>query len=204
MGAIIIASNASDYFTSDVEDYSAAQLGQQSPRNVTPPNEENGPPQEKVAPPAEPEPEPEPRLISTAQARRMFAIARDKGLNNHQVKAVVKRHGFDSSKAITVDAYEVICDEIERTAQAAQGSKLDEPEAEVNGDEVSTTLDLLSQEQINKLYATADSFNMSQNALSTILRAHGYERCENIKGAEFEVMLKTIGDAGLESQAGGT
>jgi hypothetical protein len=51
-------------------------------------------------------------VISEAQVKRLFVLA--KGKDTDKVKSVVDKYGFKSSKDITKDKYNSICDEIEK------------------------------------------------------------------------------------------
>lgn len=50
--------------------------------------------------------------ISTAQQKRLFAIARDAGKDHDQVRELIGRHGFEHSHEITRAAYDSICAEL--------------------------------------------------------------------------------------------
>lgn len=52
-------------------------------------------------------------IISDAQRKRMFAVAGEHGVHTSEVKLIVERYGFASSKDITIDKYDAICHEIE-------------------------------------------------------------------------------------------
>ena len=51
-------------------------------------------------------------VISEAQAKRMYMLA--KGKDTDKVKNIVSKYGFSSSKDITKDKYNSICEEIEK------------------------------------------------------------------------------------------
>ena len=51
-------------------------------------------------------------VISEAQSKRLFMLA--KGKDTDKVKAIVSKYGFSSSKNITKDKYNSICEEIEK------------------------------------------------------------------------------------------
>ena len=51
-------------------------------------------------------------VISEAQVKRLFVLA--KGKDTDKVKSVVDKYGFKSSKDITKDKYNSICDDIEK------------------------------------------------------------------------------------------
>lgn len=54
---------------------------------------------------------PEGDLISEAQRRRMFALARESGISTETIKAhLLKKYGVESSKLITSDIYEEVCE----------------------------------------------------------------------------------------------
>jgi hypothetical protein len=52
-------------------------------------------------------------VISEAQSKRLFAIAREKGWAVEDVKGIVKAAGFESSKDITKDRYDAIIKTLE-------------------------------------------------------------------------------------------
>ena len=51
-------------------------------------------------------------IISEAQVKRLFVLA--KGKDTDKVKGVVDKYGFKTSKDITKDKYNIICEEIEK------------------------------------------------------------------------------------------
>lgn len=58
----------------------------------------------------------EQKVISKAQAKRMFALARG---NADLVKAVLEMYGYTSSQSVLKEQYEEICKEIENVAKAS-------------------------------------------------------------------------------------
>lgn len=73
-------------------------------------------------PPVPPEtgPEPEQHTVSTpgpvitaAQGKRLWTIARERGWKEQELRDLVGRHGFEHSNQITRSAYENICKEVE-------------------------------------------------------------------------------------------
>lgn len=54
----------------------------------------------------------DPNLISEPQRKRFWAIAKDSGASAEQIKAFLADYGFDSTTAITKDAYEEICENV--------------------------------------------------------------------------------------------
>jgi hypothetical protein len=70
---------------------------------------------------------PEPKLITEAQRRRLFAIAKEHGVATERVKEVVKaRTGQDSSKQIPVDSYEQVVDDVRAVALGLDGEQADD------------------------------------------------------------------------------
>lgn len=67
------------------------------------PGSNDGPPPETAKPVV---------LISDAQRRRIFGIAKENSVSEAVVKAIVEKHGFSSSSAITRDKYEAIVEEV--------------------------------------------------------------------------------------------
>jgi hypothetical protein len=51
-------------------------------------------------------------LISEPQRKRLFAIGKKAGKTEEQMKEIVKKYGFEHTRDITRDKYEVICNEI--------------------------------------------------------------------------------------------
>lgn len=58
------------------------------------------------------QPIPEANIISEAQMKRMYVLA--KGKTPEMVKEIINKYGFTSSKDVTKDKYKNICDEIEK------------------------------------------------------------------------------------------
>lgn len=52
-------------------------------------------------------------VISEAQAKRLYAISKGSGWSEDQVKDLLRQHGFTSSKEITRDKYDEICNALE-------------------------------------------------------------------------------------------
>ena len=52
-------------------------------------------------------------VISEAQAKRLYAIAKGKQYTDEGIKALLEEHGYKSSKDIPKSKYQAICDEIE-------------------------------------------------------------------------------------------
>jgi hypothetical protein len=59
-------------------------------------------------------------LISEPQRKRMFAISNKAGKTEEQLKAIVKKYGFEHSRDITRDKYELICNEVEGKREPGQ------------------------------------------------------------------------------------
>ena len=69
-------------------------------------------------------------IISEPQSKRLYAIAKSSGKTDDQVKAILAKHGFDSTKVVTKDKYEQVCSEIEAKA-APSGSATGGPPADL-------------------------------------------------------------------------
>lgn len=67
-------------------------------------------------------------IISQAQAKRMFAIAKG---DDELVRAAMERYGYKSSSSIKKTDYNKICDEIEAGVRANENNKKDEAKEEV-------------------------------------------------------------------------
>jgi hypothetical protein len=61
------------------------------------------------------------KIISEAQRKRMFAIA--KGVPESDVKAILKDQGYESSKDVEIHDYEIICKRLEMVAEVLEASK---------------------------------------------------------------------------------
>lgn len=57
---------------------------------------------------------PLPRIISEPQRKRLYTIATELGWKDDEVKEVLKKYNFTSSKEITVDVYDKIVKEIQK------------------------------------------------------------------------------------------
>jgi hypothetical protein len=55
--------------------------------------------------------------ITEAQAKRLFAIAKNSGKSDEQVKAIIVFFGFAHTKEITRDKYDAICSELMKAEQ---------------------------------------------------------------------------------------
>lgn len=53
-------------------------------------------------------------VISEAQGKRFFAICKQSGKSEDQIKAILKHFGFASDRDITRDKYEAICTEVQK------------------------------------------------------------------------------------------
>jgi hypothetical protein len=84
---------------------------------------------DKPAPESKPAPSPairETRLISEGQRKRLYAISKQAGWTDEELRALVARHGYKSSKDIPMAEYEAICFE----AQGGPGQHDPEPGAD--------------------------------------------------------------------------
>jgi hypothetical protein len=107
---ILTVTGASDIFTQDLEDMPQELLEKKEAKSKeaakvveAPPPPENPPP-----PPSEPDAEGKP-LISEPQRKRMYAIARNAGMNDAEFKTELERMGYASSKDVTKESYDDIC-----------------------------------------------------------------------------------------------
>ena len=55
-----------------------------------------------------------PNIITEPQRKRMFAIARNHGINDVELHTLLSRHGFESANDVTRAKYDTICNELER------------------------------------------------------------------------------------------
>lgn len=114
--AILTATAASDIFTQDVEDMDLNGKGDDAAVAKTHPigqtvSEE--PPVNDDMPPADDMPPEMPTaakpVITDPQRKRMYAIARNAGMNDEQFKHELERMGFKSSKDVTKESYDDVC-----------------------------------------------------------------------------------------------
>lgn len=102
--AVLTVTGASDIFTQDIEDMPAEVLNQKPPVQQ---------PQEKKAEGNAPEPGHGHNVISDAQRKRFYAIAKGTNATDDQIKDWLYREfGFEHSKDITKDVYEQICTQV--------------------------------------------------------------------------------------------
>lgn len=109
VSATLTVTAASDIFTQDVEEMVESGL-------ITPKSEGQRPPvqqpQEKKADNA-PEPGHGHNIISEAQRKRFYAIAKGTNATDDQIKDwLFREFGFESSKDITRDVYEKVCAQV--------------------------------------------------------------------------------------------
>jgi len=96
--AILTATAASDFFTQDMEDIKA-----NAPAPPPPPKEEK----------KQDDSTDDTRKITEKQRKRLFAISKQAGLSEDDVKKVIGAYGYDKTSDITMNDYEKICNEIE-------------------------------------------------------------------------------------------
>lgn len=53
------------------------------------------------------------RVISDKQRKRLWAIAKEHGVSEEEVKEIIARYGYESTKEITIENYDKIIEEIE-------------------------------------------------------------------------------------------
>jgi hypothetical protein len=108
--AILTATAASDIFTQDVEDL--AETPPKAPKDETA-AAPGGPVQNNAAAvtgdQGQSEPTPASKIITEAQRKRMYALARGSGMNDAQFKGELERMGYKSSKDVLVKDYQDIC-----------------------------------------------------------------------------------------------
>lgn len=116
---ILTVCGASDIFTQDIEDMPDELIHQDKPVRTEPKQaaKESTPPPEDEQfnpPPQESEPQSTARVITDKQRKRMYAIARGRGMNDQQFKDEIIRFGYSSSADVPMDAYEDICSHFEQ------------------------------------------------------------------------------------------
>lgn len=125
VSAVLSATAASEVYTQDLEDMVDAEPIAEKPKTATPApqsqsqpdpsfnNEGDQPLMDDVGdlfdqPPAQPVSTGAP-VISDPQRKRLYAKARTAGMNDAQFEGMVRSAGFASSKDITKDKYEDLC-----------------------------------------------------------------------------------------------
>lgn len=83
VSAVLVAVGASEFFTCDLEEEEESP----KPQASTPPN----------------------NLISEAQRKRLYTIAKNTGYTDAGAKALIATYGFTSSKEVTTAVYDSIC-----------------------------------------------------------------------------------------------
>ncbi|KKK98941.1 hypothetical protein LCGC14_2637730 [marine sediment metagenome] len=130
----LTATAASDIFDQDLEDLPPEQIGDQDRQPPAPPqrqSEQQAPPPQQPAqdaPPQDPPPQGEQgppegqEVISEPQRRRLYAIWKASGWQEHQVKDIVaEKWGYTSSKDIFRGAdYDAICKYFEDNKQKVE------------------------------------------------------------------------------------
>lgn len=107
--AVLTVTGASDIFTQDIEDMPAEVLNQ-GQRPAVPMPQEKKP---EGSPSPKPSNEHSGRIISEAQRKRFYAIGKSTGATDEQLKDwLFREFGFESSKDITSDVYEDICNRV--------------------------------------------------------------------------------------------
>lgn len=95
VSAAISVGGLSDAFTQDMEDKDFVEGGYQNVAQSTNPD----------------------AVITQAQVKRMYAIGGNYGLNAGEVNAIIKAHGFTSTKEITQKDYDKVCEEIKKKGE---------------------------------------------------------------------------------------
>lgn len=110
VAAVLNATAASDLFTQDDEnDEDENKKIDQETGEIKPPRPETRPPQAK----GEGNPQSNEDVISDAQAKRFYAIAKGAGWDDTSLKQwLLDNYKIDSSKKITRTAYEDICEKV--------------------------------------------------------------------------------------------
>jgi len=57
--------------------------------------------------------EEKPKTISDKQRKRLWAIAKEHGVSEEEVKQIIAQYGYESTKEITIENYDKIIEEIE-------------------------------------------------------------------------------------------
>jgi hypothetical protein len=104
--AVLTATRTSDFFTQDMEDAPppSAESDDQRPTQEEPPQDEpgsnDGPPRSD-------------HTISDPQAKRLFAIAKSRGLTNDTIKSILGKFGYEHTKEVSRSQYEKIVKAVE-------------------------------------------------------------------------------------------
>lgn len=122
---VLTVTAASDIFAQDIEELPEemrdGEGGEDSPKSGL------QPPQRKSSPPAQPAaqgqpPAPSGNVISDPQAKRFYAIYKNAGRTDEEVKAYLKaKYGIESSRAIPKNVYEEICEWAQANEPGSQG-----------------------------------------------------------------------------------
>lgn len=125
-----------------------------------------------------------PALISEAQAKRLFAIAKNKGLSDDQVRDILRRHGFEHSKDITRAKYELIIAELE--APAKQDAAANQAAPAESADAV------ISEKQRDSLVNAAEAVGWSPDELEKLLGKYKVGRVDHLPATAFTAFLADL------------
>lgn len=117
-----------------------------------------------------------PAVISEAQMKRMYAIAKNKGLNDDQYREFLKRHGFEHSKDVTRAKYEAMIADLESAGKAA------EPEAEA----------IVSEKQRDSLVNAAEAVGWAPAELEKLLGEYRVGRIDHLPAGQYAAFLAAL------------
>lgn len=83
-------------------------------------NEATAPTKKDTAPPVA-KPAPTGSVISEAQAKRLYAIAKSAGWTDEDIKECLRLHGYEHTRDVQRSDYEAICTELEKGPQTGGG-----------------------------------------------------------------------------------
>ena len=107
VAAVLNATAASDIFTQDIEDMDPQDLGKSRPTSAPLPTRSASQSDD---------------MISDAQRKRLYAIAKNAGFEDDQIKADLKaQFGYEHSKDIKRSEYEAVCNFFQGGADAGAG-----------------------------------------------------------------------------------
>jgi hypothetical protein len=115
-------------------------------------------------------------VISEAQMKRMYAIAKNKGLNDDQYREFLKRHGFEHSKDVTRAKYEPMIADLEAAGKSA------EPEAEA----------IVSEKQRDSLVNAAEAVGWSPTELEKLLSEYKVGRIDHLPASQYAGFLAAL------------
>lgn len=113
--------------------------------------------------------------ISEPQMKRMYAIAKNKGLDDQAYRAFLARHGFEHSKDVLKAKYDAMISELEA------------PPADA-----STAVEVISEKQRESLINAAEAVGWSPSELEGLLNAYKVGRIDHLAPAQYAAFLADL------------